>query len=74
MGRSENSQNRVFVLDEDVVRTEPHDPAKCADPSLIIYRAVARYGHFHIVSNGDQTDTILQSQPAVFIPAQAVKG
>ena len=61
MGRSEHSQNRVFVLDQDVVRTEPYDPEKCEDPSLIIYRAIAKYKHFHIVSNGDQTDTILQS-------------
>ena len=61
MGRSEHSQNRVFVLDQDVVRTEPYDPKKCVDPSRIIYRAIVRYKHFHIVSNGDQTDTALQS-------------
>ena len=61
MGRSQNSQNRVLVRDGDVVRTQPHDTAKCTDPSLIIYRAIARYKHFHIVSNGDQTDTILDA-------------
>jgi hypothetical protein len=66
MGRSENSQNRVFALDQDIVRTEPYDAEKCVNPSLIIYRAILRYKHFHIVSNGDQTDTILESLKAGF--------
>lgn len=66
MGRSENSQNRVFVRDQHVVRTQPHNPSKCKDPSLIIYRAIVRYGKYHIVSNGDQTDTVLQSLKAGF--------
>ena len=36
MGRSTNSRNRVFVPTEDGIRTEAFDPAKLADPSLII--------------------------------------
>ena len=36
MGRSENSRNRVFVKTDDGIRTEAFDPAKLADPSLII--------------------------------------
>ena len=36
MGRSENSRNRVFVQEPDGIRTEAFDPAKLADPSLII--------------------------------------
>ena len=58
MGRSENSRNRVFVKEPDGIRTEAHDPAKLADPSLIIYHPVRQMGRGLIVTNGDQTDTI----------------
>jgi len=59
MGRSENSRNRIFVLEEDgSVRTEARDPAKLTDPSLIIYYPVRQSAGAHIVTNGDQTDTI----------------
>ena len=34
------------------------DPAKLEDPSLIIYNPVLTLGTTHIVTNGDQTDTI----------------
>jgi len=58
MGRSENSRNRVFVTDGEGIRTQAHDPAKLADPSLIIYAPVRVLGNKTIVTNGDQTDTI----------------
>ena len=62
MGRSENSRNRIFVKDNDTVKTVPFDETKAEDPSLIIYNAlrVVAFGDtvYHIVSNGDQTDTI----------------
>ena len=58
MGRSENSRNRVFVEQEGGIRTEAFDPAKLADPSLIIYAPVRVLGAKTIVTNGDQTDTI----------------
>ena len=58
MGRSENSRNRVCVKEPDGIRTEAHDPAKLADPSLIIYHPVRQLGRGLIVTNGDQTDTI----------------
>ena len=58
MGRSENSRNRVFIPEADGIRTEAHDPAKLADPSLIIYHPVRQFGRGLIVTNGDQTDTI----------------
>ncbi len=64
MGRSENSRNRVFTVCGEEVRTEPFDPAKVSDPSLIIYSAVKTVGNFVIVTNGDQTDTIEQSLKA----------
>ncbi|WP_303789920.1 IMP cyclohydrolase [Anaerotruncus colihominis] len=58
MGRSENSRNRVFVVDGEGIRTEAFDPAKLSDPSLIIYAPVRVLGGDTIVTNGDQTDTI----------------
>ncbi|MCQ2359060.1 MAG: IMP cyclohydrolase [Phascolarctobacterium sp.] len=58
MGRSENSRNRVFVVDGEGIRTEAYDPSKLEDPSLIIYAPVRVLGNKTIVTNGDQTDTI----------------
>ena len=58
MGRSENSRNRVFIPEADGIRTEAHDPAKLADPSLIIYHPVRQVGRGLIVTNGDQTDPV----------------
>ena len=58
MGRSENSRNRILEVAGDIVRTAPHDPTKVTDTSLIIYNAMLRVMHNHVVSNGDQTDTV----------------
>ncbi len=59
MGRSENSRNRVFALEEDgTLFTRPFDPSKVEDPSLIIYAAARSYENRRIVTNGDQTDTV----------------
>ena len=60
MGRSENSRNRIFTEKEGAVFTEPFDPSKVEDPSLIIYAALRRYENKLIVTNGDQTDTIYE--------------
>jgi IMP cyclohydrolase len=60
MGRSEQSRNRVLKQEGALVRTVPVDPAKVADPALIIYTALASYRHWHVVSNGDHTDSFLQ--------------
>ncbi len=60
MGRSENSRNRVFLETADGIRTEAHDPAKMKDPSLIIYHPVRKMGEALVVTNGDQTDTIVE--------------
>ena len=60
MGRSENSRNRIFSLTPDGIRTEAHDPAKMKDPSLIIYHPVRTMGEDLVVTNGDQTDTIVE--------------
>ncbi len=64
MGRSENSRNRIFVAEGDVVRTAPFDASKVKDPSLIIYNCVRVCGRAHIVTNGDQTDTIFDALEA----------
>ena len=58
MGRSVNSRNRVFVRDGEGIRTRAFDPAKLADPSLVIYAPVRKIDNHTIVTNGDQTDTI----------------
>jgi IMP cyclohydrolase len=61
MGRSENSRNRIFVKEDNgFIKTQAHDPAKVKDPSLIMYYPVKHSGDKHIVSNGDQTDTIAE--------------
>jgi len=60
MGRSANSRNRIFVTTDDGIRTEAHDPALLADPSLIIYHPVRTMGTSLVVTNGDQTDTIVE--------------
>ena len=73
MGRSENSRNRVFdpVPERGGICTVAADPAKLEDPSLIIYNPVLTLGKTHIVTNGDQTDTIydLMSQGKSFADA-----
>ena len=58
MGRSENSRNRIFTEKDGAIFTEPFDPSKVEDPSLIIYAALRRYENKLIVTNGDQTDTV----------------
>lgn len=60
MGRSANSRNRVFTETEDGIMTEAHDPSKMEDPSLIIYHPVRTMGDSLVVTNGDQTDTIVE--------------
>ncbi len=54
MGRSKNSQNRRFVSEGPVLRTEPLDPDQVADPSLIIYEAMLELPGLYLVGNGDQ--------------------
>lgn len=58
MGRSENSRNRVFEVENGKLSTQAADPALCEDPSLVIYDAMLEAGASYIVSNGDQTTTI----------------
>ncbi|HEY4505714.1 MAG TPA: IMP cyclohydrolase [Candidatus Paceibacterota bacterium] len=59
MGRSANSRNRVMSSEDGRVFTEPADPSKVEDPSLIIYNAMTEVGPFFVVSNGHQTDAVV---------------
>ncbi|PWW04765.1 IMP cyclohydrolase-like protein [Paenibacillus cellulosilyticus] len=60
MGRSVNSRNRVFEREGNHIKNTAFDPALMEDPSLIIYYPVRDWNGIHIVSNGDQTDTIYE--------------
>jgi IMP cyclohydrolase len=59
-GRSENSRNRVFECEDGGLFTVPADPSKVKDPSLIIYNAMRERGRYFVVSNGEQTDTVIR--------------
>ncbi|MBN1582251.1 MAG: inosine monophosphate cyclohydrolase [Anaerolineae bacterium] len=61
MGRSAHSQNRRFVVDGSVLRTEPIDASLVKDPSLIIYEGMLELPGVYLVSNGDQTRTIYEA-------------
>ncbi len=60
MGRSANSRNRVFTLEDGSLYTRPFDESKIQDPSLIIYAALRTRGNHLIVTNGNQTDTVYE--------------
>jgi hypothetical protein len=64
MGRSENSRNRVLVAEGGALRTQAADPAKLADPSLILYEAMLELPGAYLVTNGDQTRTIYEVMEA----------
>ena len=65
MGRSANSRNRIFSLTDDGIRTEAFQPELVEDPSLIIYHPVRTMGDALVVTNGDQTDTIVDKNDFV---------
>ena len=60
MGRSVNSRNRIFEECADGIRTKAFDESKMTDPSLIIYYPYRVHADKHIITNGDQTDTIFE--------------
>ena len=60
MGRSENSRNRVFIENGSEVVIHPFDASKVEDPSLIIYSPVRKHENKLVVTNGDQTDTVIE--------------
>ena len=65
MGRSAHSQNRRFVVAaEGSMRTEPVDESLVEDPSLIIYEAMHEFPGIYLVTNGDQTQTLIDTLQA----------
>ncbi len=58
MGRSGNSRNRIFVQTADGIMNKAADASKVEDPSLILYTPVKVFENKHIVTNGDQTNTV----------------
>ena len=62
MGRSINSRNRIFELESNgFLKTKAFDESKCSDPHLIIYYPAKHLENVHIITNGDQTDTIFSA-------------
>ena len=59
MGRSVNSRNRVFESFNGGMRTKAFDESKLVDPSLIIYNPYLSIDGCDVITNGDQTDTIV---------------
>ena len=64
MGRSDNSRNRIFTEKNGEVFTEPFDASKVQDPSLIIYAAIRSFKNNLVVTNGNQTDTVVEGLQA----------
>jgi IMP cyclohydrolase len=64
MGRSENSRNRRFVVEGASLRTEAVDPSKLSDPTNVIYEALLELPDLYVVSNGDQTRTVVETMRA----------
>ena len=60
MGRSPSSRNRVFVEMDGFVKTDTVDKSAPVDP-LTLYYPVKSLNNCHIVTNGDQTDTIFDA-------------
>jgi hypothetical protein len=58
MGRSAASRNRILVPEGEFVKTAVPGGEQAGDSSLLLYYPVKHWDESHIVSNGDQTDTI----------------
>lgn len=57
-GRSENSQNRLLVLEGDTLKAEPFGPSKEKGNPLIYYTALQQLDDTLIISNGDHGDVV----------------
>jgi IMP cyclohydrolase len=73
-GRSERSRNRRLVESPDgIVRTEFVDAGRGDDPALVVYPLLMSRGGTHVVSNGEQTQPILDALCAGRTLEQALK-
>lgn len=61
MGRSETSRHRFFEIEGEILRTAPLGPKPVTGSELIIYNALRHFESQHVVTNGDQTDTLIQA-------------
>lgn len=73
MGRSANSRNRIFVENGEEVIIHPFDASKVEDPSLIIYSPIRKVKNHLVVTNGDQTDTVVDGINAGLSFSEALK-
>ena len=73
-GRSVNSRNRVLVEQDGAIYTRPVDESRMTDPSLIIYPALRVRGATTVLTNGDQTDTIMAALGAGVAAEAALRG
>jgi hypothetical protein len=78
MGRSAGSRDRIFVQDGTSIRTTaprktPEEMAATAMSELIYYRALGSSESVHVVSNGAQTDPVLENVLKGFSLEEAVK-
>lgn len=73
MGRSASSRNRQFYVEEDQLRIRLFDQTAAGDTSLILYHPTASYRDRLILTNGDQTDSILSGLRAGMGMRQALK-
>lgn len=65
MGRGNESRNRLFGSDgTGRLFTVAADPSKMKDPSLIIYDAMLEANGLYAVSNGNQTNTLIDEHRA----------
>lgn len=59
MGRSENSRNRIFKINEkQELETIPFKNIEIKNKDLVIYTAISKFKEKIIVTNGTQTETI----------------
>ncbi len=59
-GRSENSKNRKLVFQKNSLKTAGYKN-KIKNENLVIYRPIVKFKNNIIISNGNQTETILNS-------------
>lgn len=73
-GRSQRSRNRRMVASPDAtVHTEFIDAGRGDDPALVVYPLLMSRGGTHVVSNGEQTQPILDALCAGRTLEQALK-
>lgn len=73
MGRSAGSRNRVFERQDETVRTVPFEEVPGEDHSLTIYNAMREAAGAHVVTNGHQTDTIVDELDKIVVGADKIQ-